>query len=187
MYQMFHRLFFIGTFITVLSINVFGQGDTKVQWITWEEVQLKASTENKKIFVDVYTDWCTWCKKMDAATFQKAHIAEYLNENYLSIKFNAEQRDEIIINGIVYKYVRAGRKGYHELANKITMGNLQYPTVVFLDENMDVIQPIPGFIDAERFEILMTFFAGDYHKTTPWRKYANSYIPIKQASSNNEQ
>ena len=148
---------------------------SKVKWLSWEEAIEKSKIQKKKIFVDIYTDWCGWCKKMDAATFQQPDIAKYLNDNYYAVKFDAEQRESIELNGQLYKFKSAGRKGYHDLAFALTRGKLSYPTIVFLDEEMKVIQPIPGFQDAKTFEVIMTYFSEDHHKNTPWKKYMSSY------------
>ena len=62
----------------------------KVQWMSFEEAVAKNKLEPKKIFVDVYTDWCGWCKKMDAGTFNNPVVAKYLNEKYYNVKLDAE-------------------------------------------------------------------------------------------------
>ena len=147
---------------------------SKVNWLTWEEAVELSKVEKRKFFVDVYTDWCGWCKKMDKATFQKPDIAKYLNENYYPIKFNAEQKGDISLNDKLYKFVKSGKNGYHELAVEITYGKLSYPTIVFLDENAKVIQPISGYKDAPMFKKIMSYFAEDHFKTTPWKKYVAS-------------
>ena len=148
---------------------------SNVNWLTWEEAVELSKVEQKKFFVDVYTDWCGWCKKMDKTTFQKPHIADYLNENFYPIKFNAEQRTDIKLKEKVFKFVRSGRSGYHQLASEITFGKLSYPTIVFLDEGLNVIQPIPGYKDADSFEMIMTYFAEEHFKTTPWKKFSTMY------------
>ena len=40
---------------------------------------------------------------------------------------------------------------------------------------MEVIQPIPGFQGPKNFEKIMTYFAGDFHKTMPWHEYSRTY------------
>jgi thioredoxin-related protein len=166
----------IVVFLLASSISLLvGQDDKIINWMTWEEVQLASKKEQKKIFVDLYTDWCGWCKKMDAKTLSKNHIIQYLNEHYYSIKFDAQNKNDITFKDKVYKYVSSGRNSYNELAIELTKGKLSFPTVVFLDEALDVIQPIPGFLDAEKFEKIMTYFAGDYHMTTPWREYERTF------------
>ncbi len=154
--------------------------DSKINWLSWEEAIELSKKEKKKIFVDVYTDWCGWCKRMDATTFQEKHIAEYINENYHPVKFNAEQKESITINGKEYKYIKDNKRGYHELAAEILRGKLSYPTIVFLNEDMKLIQPIPGFQKSENLEVIMTYFAQDHHKKTPWSAYQKAYVPMKK-------
>ena len=160
--------------ISFLAANlVFGQD--LIRWYTWEEGMVKAEEESKKLFVDLYTDWCKWCKEMDKATFQNKVIADYINENYIAIKFNAEQRGEIVFKGETFKFVKGGRKGYHTLATSLTKGRLSYPTVVFMDEDMEVIQAIPGYLDVPTFDPIMRYFAENFHKSTPWATYLRRY------------
>ena len=59
-----------------------------VEWLSWEEALKKSKDEKRKFFVDVYTSWCGWCKKMDKSTFGQQEIAEFLNDNYYPVKFN---------------------------------------------------------------------------------------------------
>lgn len=151
-----------------------------IKWMTWQEATEKSKTQKKKILVDVYTDWCGWCKRMDAATFQQAHISNYVNAHFYAVKFNAEMKEDIEFNGKTYKFVKNGMRGYHELAAEITRGRLSYPTVVFLDEKLEVIQPVPGYKDALEFEQIITYFAKDEHKKTPWEKYQKEYKPMKK-------
>ena len=160
--------------VSFLSTDLNAQ---KVDWLTWEEALEKNQKEKRKFLVDVYTNWCSWCRKMEKRTFSNPVISEYVNANYYPVKFNAEQKQDIIYNNKVYKYVGGGfgNKGYHELAREIMRGKLSYPTVVFIDSNLEVIQPIPGFQDAKNFEMIMTFFAENHYKSTPWRTFASNF------------
>jgi thioredoxin-related protein len=170
-------------FLTVCTFCVFTvtviTAQTAVKWLSWDEAIAMSRQEPRKFFVDVYTDWCGWCKKMDKATFENTSVATYLNSHYYPIKFNAEQRSEIKIHDKVYQYVSGGmRGGYHQWAAEITYGRLSYPTLVFLDENMKVIQPLAGFKEADELQKIMQYFAEDHHKTTPWNKYCpNPPVP----------
>lgn len=149
--------------------------DPQISWMNWTEVTQQMESEPRKIFVDIYTDWCGWCKVMDRNTFQQPHIARYLNNHFYCVKFNGEQRDPVVLNGATYRFVPRGQRGYHELAAELTNGNLSYPTFAFLDENMEVIQPIPGYKEPDVFERIMTYFATDSYKTTPWGQYEKEY------------
>ena len=150
----------------------------KIAWLTWEEAIEMNEKAPRKIVVDIYTEWCGWCKRMDASTFSKAEIADYINANYYAVKFDAELKEDIIFKGKTYSYVANGRRGYHALAAEITGGMLSYPTTVFLDEEMNVIQAIKGYKDPNSFEQIATYFGGNNHKKQPWETYQKSYKPI---------
>lgn len=167
-------LFLLTSFIGVNKPEGFDQ-PAGINWLTWEEAGEMAAVEKRKFMVDLYTDWCGWCKKMDAATFQQGYISEYINENYYPVKFNAGMKEDILFKGKTYSYVPNGNRGYHQLAVEITRGRLEYPTVVFLDENMEVIQALSGFKGPDEFEKILSFFAQDYHKKMSWEKYLQSY------------
>lgn len=167
-------------FISLLLLLAFAgwmnPASSQIQWLSWEEAQARNNKEPRKMIVDVYTQWCGWCKKMDKATFEQPDIAAYINKNYYAIKFDAETRNDIQFNDRVFKFVRSGTSGYHELAAEITFGKLSYPTIVFLDEQLNVIQPIPGYKDPVSLDKIMKYFAEDYYKTTPWKKYEEYYL-----------
>lgn len=147
----------------------------KINWLTIEELEEAQSREPRKVFVDLYTDWCGWCKRMDKATFQHPGIVAYVNENYYAVKFNAESKDTIKFLGGEFKYVAQGRKGYNELAAVLANGKLSYPTIVYLDENLQVIQPVPGYMDPESFEQVITYLAGNHYKDQPFEQYKKNY------------
>lgn len=172
--------------ITSIIALSFTQHSTKVQveqnqrvkWYTWEEAMEKSKVQKRKFVVDVYTQWCGWCKRMDQTTFENDAVVSYLNSHYYPIKFDAETKADIDFNGKTYRFVKNGMRGYHELAAEITRGRLSYPTIVFLDENLDVIQSIPGYREPLEFEQIITYFGTNSHKKVPWEKYRQEYTPI---------
>jgi len=135
----------------------------------------QASKEHKNVFVKFSASWCGWCKKMDATTFSHPEIVKYVNENYYAIKFNAEQKTPITFNGKEYKFVGQGSRGYHELAAFILNNKMSYPTTVYLDEKLNILSPVPGYLEAPTFEMILTFFASEAYKTTPWEQYQNTF------------
>ncbi|HET9052798.1 MAG TPA: DUF255 domain-containing protein, partial [Cyclobacteriaceae bacterium] len=132
-------------------------GEEAVKWMTFEEAVEKSKTEKRKIFIDVYTNWCGWCKVMDKNTFSEAKIAKILNEKFYPVKFNAEQREDVVLNGTTYKFVASGNNGYHELAAALLNRRMSYPTVVFLDDNFNMIQPLPGYLKPQEFHPIVQF------------------------------
>jgi len=100
------RLFFGSLFVVaglfITSMKPVAVGET-VKWMSFEQAMEKSKSEKRKIFIDVYTDWCGWCKVMDKNTFSEANVAKILNEEFYPVKFNAEQRENIIFNGTTFK------------------------------------------------------------------------------------
>lgn len=162
---------------------------SNVQWMTWEEAiaagdRAKALGKTpKKIFVDIYTNWCGWCKKMDQETFEKEPIASYLNEHFYPVKLNAEQREPIQFRDKTFKFIAQGRRGYHELAAALLNGKMSYPTVVFLNEDVQIIQPIPGYLNEQIFDTILHFFAGDYYLSTKWETFQEVYQEQKEKTN----
>jgi uncharacterized protein YyaL (SSP411 family) len=148
--------------------------------MTIEEALEKSKTEKRKIFIDVYTDWCGWCKHMDSTTFKDQAVVAYMNEKYYSVKLNAEQTSDITYKGTTYKFVKQnGGRGYHELAALWLNNRLSYPTSVILNEEQDLIQPIPGFQDTKKMDAILHYFGTDSHRKTPWEKYEKTYAREK--------
>ncbi len=147
----------------------------KVIWLTLEEALEKNKTEKRKIFIDVFTDWCGWCKRMDETTFTDPEVARYLNEHFYAVKFNAEQTNEINFNNKTYRFKNNGGRGCHELAAEWLNNRLSFPTSVFLDENMHLIQPLPGYQDGPKLHAILNYFGTDSHRTTPWETYEKNF------------
>ncbi|MEQ9425868.1 MAG: DUF255 domain-containing protein [Cyclobacteriaceae bacterium] len=147
----------------------------KVQWLTFEEAVAKNKIEPRKVFVDVYTDWCGWCKKMDANTFNHPVVAKYLNEKYYPVKLDAEGKEPIEFDGHTFKWVNTGRNGIHELAYALLNGKMSYPTVVFLNEEMQILQPLPGYQKAPFFDKVIKFYGENAHKNKSWDEFLNGY------------
>ncbi len=146
----------------------------EVQWMTWEEATTLATTEEnpKKIFVDVYTDWCGWCKKMDKDTFQNAEVAAYMSDNFYMVKLDGEGKEPITYKGKTFKFVPSGKKGYHQLALALLQGRLSYPTVVFLDENLNMLSPVPGYQKPKPFLNIARYFGDNIYLKKDWKTYS---------------
>lgn len=156
-----------------LGLLATGANAQEVKWLSWNEAaELVANEENpKKIFVDIYTDWCGWCKKMDKDTFQNGEVAAYMSENFYMVKFDGEGKEPIDFKGKTYKFVPQGRKGYHEFAAALMQGRLSYPTTIFLDEAMNMLSPVPGYQKPKPFLDIAKYFGDDIYKEKDWETY----------------
>src|SRR5882724_309883 len=142
--------FMLAAMIALVGASVSAQSeshlkDSPVKWMTFEEAVEKSKTEKRKIFIDVYTDWCGWCKVMDKNTFPDPEIAKLLNEKYYAVKLDAEQTADINFRGTTFKFIPSGNKGVHQLAAALLNGQLSYPNFVFLAEDFRILSLIPGY------------------------------------------
>lgn len=148
-----------------------------VKWMTFEEAVAQSEKTKKKIFIDVYTDWCGWCKVMDRNTFSDPIVAKLLNEEFYAVKFNAEQTEDVVFRGHTFKFVPSGRNGYHQLAASLLNNQLSYPTVVFLDEDFGMITPLAGYRKADEFHKYLTWVSDEHYKKgqNGWSEFEKDY------------
>lgn len=167
------KSFFKNAILFCLAVLPLGSMAQEVKWLSWDEAAKLAETEQnpKKIFIDVYTDWCGWCKKMDKDTFQNAEVAEYMSKNYYMVKLDGEGKEPIVFRGKTFKFVPSGRNGYHEFAAALMQGKMSYPTTIFLDEKMNMLSPVPGYQKPEPFLKIAKYFGENIHKEKDWNTY----------------
>ncbi len=123
----------------------------KIQWLTFEEAMAKSAQDNKPIFVDVYTDWCGWCKKMDKNTFQTDEVIEYVAQNYHAVKLDAESQDATSFDGqkLTYRQLSGG-------VFKVT----GYPSIVLIN-NKKQVAVAPGYRAKKDFIKMLEKFKAD--------------------------
>lgn len=138
-----------------------------INWMSIEEAEAQSRQQPKKIFVDVYTDWCGWCRRMSSETFTHPVIVEYINEHFYAVKLNAEQGDPITFRGTEYNNQNPGqRRSAHDFAIALLQGRMSYPSVAFFDEELNLITTLPGFRPPKTMEPVLVFFSDDVFKET---------------------
>lgn len=140
-----------------------------IEWLSFEEMIEKSKTSPKKVLIDVYTDWCGWCRRMDSETFSNPEIIEYVNDHFYAVKFNGESEEIVELYGQQYTFVPSskGKRGYNELAMFLTNGKLSYPTTAFWDYNHTNLDSFEGYKNIVDMDIILHFIKeGHYRRST---------------------
>ncbi|HIA06867.1 MAG TPA: DUF255 domain-containing protein [Flavobacteriales bacterium] len=172
--------------LVLIAMSSFAQ----VNWVTIDEAQELNKQEPRKIMVDVYTKWCGPCKMMVKYTFNDKWIADYINKHYYAVKFNAEGPDSCTFKSTVFKnpgYVKdkRGRNGTHQFTQAIAPvnGRIAYPTVVFIDQDLNLITGVQGFQKPVQFEPMLKFINEDVYKTSNWEAFMKSFKSERAVNS----
>ena len=136
---------FLGFLLAIFNGNA-QEDPTKIQWLTWQEAVERCKTEPKHIFVDVYTEWCGWCKKMDASTFKDPAVVQAMNEYFYAVKLDAERKDTVIFNGHTFVNINPeAKRGVHTLASSMLDNQMTYPSFVIIDGAFNRQHVIKGY------------------------------------------
>ena len=159
-YRRKFKLFKIG-FIAVIAVLL--SGNLAFSQNAFEDALKKAASENKRVVIDVYTDWCGWCKKMDAEAYSNDEVKKLLEDNFVLVKLNAEGKDKLTYNG--KKYTEEELSYYFEV--------FSFPTTIFLEPDGKLIsfkydnypmKNIPGYVKTDEFKKLLIFFRDGKYK-----------------------
>jgi thioredoxin-related protein len=134
--------------LTGLGIAIFADAQpmaVSIKWYSFAQAATLVRQTPKKILVDTYTDWCGWCKKMDATTYKDPRVVAYLNANFYPVKLNAEQKEDIILGKDTLRFIPSGQRGYHQLAAILLNNQLGYPCTTLLNEKLQMVAIVPGY------------------------------------------
>ena len=165
----------------LLPFGLFSQ--EKIKWISLEDAVYLQQTEPRNIIIDVYTNWCGPCKKLDRETFGNKDLIKYVNDNYYAVKFNAEGNDTIEFQG--YEFTNPNfdptktrrRNSSHEFTRALQVS--AYPTVVFLDKSSNVLYKLRGFQPVPQMEFFLKYLNGKYKEIKTQEEmntYQNSFV-----------
>lgn len=152
------------------------KGQTKINWLSFEEAIKQNEIMPKKIFIDVYTDWCGWCKKMDQETFNNPYISEYLSKNFYCVKFNAEGNDTIVYNGGKFINLSINSRNTHPFAILILNWRVSYPSFVFFSEKLEYLGPISGYKKPKELEPWLVYITENKYKSSSFDNFQKNFI-----------
>ena len=150
---------------------------SQVKWMTLEQAMAAQQEKPKKIFIDFYADWCGPCKIMDKNTYGHQEIANFLNENYYAVKFDAEGKESVTVFGRIFSNPEfsSGKKrnSMHDFTKFMNVNSV--PSIVFLNEQSMPITNINGFLTAKELDPYLRIISSDEYKKfksrAEWENY----------------
>ena len=151
----------------VAGLDLSTAGDKiELRWKTLDSTTYaEAKKGEKKILVDVYTNWCGWCKRLDRDVYGNERIASYLDQRYVLVKINAESDSKV-------KYMDTT---YTESGFAQALGVTGYPTIVFFDSDSKPITILGGYVGPEKFLPIAKFIGEDHYKKSSWDDFKKEY------------
>ena len=178
-------IYFLRNFLFLITINIlllvsYTCYSQQIDWINVNDLKEVLKTSKKNVIIDVYTNWCGPCKLMERNTFQNKYISKFINENYHAVKFNAEGNESINFMDKFFQNPNFDssrvntRNATHEFAR--FLGISAYPTTVFLDNNMNLITPVRGYLIPKQLEIYLELFKNDDYRTITSQSDFDNFI-----------
>ncbi|SDB66052.1 Thioredoxin-related protein [Flavobacteriaceae bacterium MAR_2010_188] len=165
------------TFLGLFSIGIQAQ---EIKWVSLNEALQLQKKEPRKIFMDVYTNWCGPCKMLDKNTFHNKDVVDYVNKNYYAVKFDAEGNSTIKYDGKTFSNPNYNpdlvnkRNGVHDLTMYLKIG--AYPSMVFFNEESQVLTAIKGYQNPQQLELYLKLFKNNDHKDLKTQEDFNAYF-----------
>jgi thioredoxin-related protein len=123
-----------------------------LSWRGWDAGLREAEASQRPVLVDVYTDWCGWCRRMDRDVYGREPIRSYLSERFVTVKLNAESGETARYDGRSFTS--------RSLATRFRVTG--YPTTIFLRANGEHLVNVPGYVPPERFMLLLRYIGDGY-------------------------
>jgi thioredoxin-related protein len=123
-----------------------------VEWFSYEKGMAYGKHQGKKIFITFHADWCKFCFKMDKDTFSDAAVSAYLNRNFIPIRVNFDNEQQV-----------AAHYGVNSL-----------PSNWFVDENGEKISNLPGYVSAEQLLSILKYINTGSYKNQSYQNFLKS-------------
>jgi len=127
------------------------QVSQNIEWKAFDKGLAQAKAENKNIFLYFHAEWCTFCKKLMATTFQDKKVVRFLSDRFVSISVDTDVEKMVTGN--------YGVKGL--------------PTIWFLKPDGTRISNIPGYVDEKKMMKILNYIDSSTYETMSFQDFVS--------------
>ena len=141
-------LVLVACLFTLSSAKISDARREKPDWMKLNELTEKIKSEPKPVIIDLYTNWCYWCKVMDKKTYTSSKVISYINEHFYAVKLDAETKEVVQWNNKEYNF--NDNYKVNDFTMYVTSGQPGFPTtVIFADEQSEPVS-VQGFLEPKK-------------------------------------
>lgn len=166
-------VFFVFAALLIISFKP-SEPPEKTEWLSLQQAIDNLKGEQRPVLIDLYTDWCGWCKVMDKKTYSNKNVSKYLAAKFYPVKINAEGHQPIRWKNKTYSFNTSYKT--HEFAIYLTNGQLSYPTTVIIASD-GIPQAIPGYLSPSDFELILKYFGEGAYGKKSFEDFKKTFKP----------
>lgn len=169
-----HRYSYLLLFVILLSTGfTISKPENKINWLSVEEAASLATGDPRPIVIDLYTDWCYWCKVMDKKTYTDDKVIRYINEHFYAVKLDAESKKDVEWQNKEFEY-NSVRK-VNDFSLYVTNGQLSFPSTVIFPSLKDGPAAIPGYMTPGEIEPILKYFGEGAYKMQTFQEFMKTF------------
>ena len=167
------KIILIVCMVILTSAKVNLTNRDKLDWMEMNELSAQLKTESKPVLIDLYTNWCYWCKVMDKKTYTNAKVIAYISDHFYPVKLNAESKEMVQWKEKEYNYNNAYK--INDFALYATSGQLGFPATIIIPNTHSELISIPGFLEPKEIEPILKFFGEGAYKTQNYTTFKSTF------------
>lgn len=143
---------FIIILITISTLQLLSE-EKKVEWLTFEQLEDSLAVNPKKVYIDFYTEWCSYCRKMDKEVYTKQEVIDNINNEYYAVKFDAQSQEVVSFGGMEFinDQTKISRTPIHQIAQILASREDGFvpPAIVILNEDFKITERYFQYLDSD--------------------------------------
>lgn len=133
----------------------------EIRWSSIDGVWAPDASPERRVLVNVYTEWCEFCRKMDSDVYPDSAVRRVVAEHFMTVGLNADS-DRI---------VRFKGQEFTERALARRLGVRSYPTMVFMEPDGTVILQTNGFMPTDDYVRMLTYIGSQAYTRVDFAEF----------------